>query len=453
LFFSPLFPAYLSISVVPLEFCLLVVALGNIRIYIGFLVNVLLARKEVPRILGEVGIALSLIVFALIRMDAVGVNLAAIFTTSAFLTAVVAFSLQATLGNLWGGIALQLDNTCRIGDWIQIEGVLGQVVGIRWRYTSIATNRNETIIIPNSMLVNNRVTLLARRGDTRIPWRRTVEFAIGYEWPPSRVIAAVAGALSRVDIPNVASMPAPSCILSSFDTSTIRYVVRYWLTDLSDVDWNDSQVRLHAFAALAREGMEIPIPRNELFINPAGDVRDKAAVRERDARIALLKSLELFAPLTDPERAALAAELHPTPFVPGDIPTRQGETADSLYILARGNVGIFRDTAEGDTTARKRLATLTGPGYFGEMGLLTGQPRTATIVAESEVLCYRLDKAGFETIIRARPELAQSLSQTVAERQAANDATLASLSAEARARATGTRAMDIVRRIQQFFGL
>ncbi|TMH00941.1 MAG: cyclic nucleotide-binding domain-containing protein [Betaproteobacteria bacterium] len=199
--------------------------------------------------------------------------------------------------------------------------------------------------------------------------------------------------------------------------------------------------------------MEIPIPRNELFINPAGDVRAKAATRERDARIALLKSLELFAPLTDPERTALAAELQPLPFVAGDVPTRQGETADSLYILARGQVGIFRNATEGDATARQRLATLNGPNYFGEMGLLTGQPRTATIVAESEVLCYRLDKAGFEAIIRARPDLAQSLSQTVAERQAANDATLASLSKEARARATGTRVNELVRRIQQFFGL
>ena len=446
-------PAQLAISVVPRELCLLIVALGNIRIYIAFLVNVLLARRAVPRILGEVGIVLSLVVFALVRMDAVGVNLAAIFTTSAFLTAVIAFSLQATLGNLWGGIALQLDNTCRIGDWIQVEGVLGQVVGIRWRYTSIATNRKETIIIPNSMLVNDRVTLLARRGDSRIPWRRPVEFSIGYEWPPSRVIAAVDSALGRVDIPNVASAPAPSCILGSFDPSSIRYIVRYWLTDLSDVEWTDSQVRLHAFAALAREGMEIPIPRNELFINPAGDVRAKAATRERDARIALLKSLELFAPLTDPERTALAAELQPLPFVAGDVPTRQGETADSLYILARGQVGIFRNATEGDATARQRLATLNGPNYFGEMGLLTGQPRTATIVAESEVLCYRLDKAGFEAIIRARPDLAQSLSQTVAERQAANDATLASLSKEARARATGTRVNELVRRIQQFFGL
>jgi len=69
------------------------------------------------------------------------------------------------------------------------------------------------------------------------------------------------------------------------------------------------------------------------------------------------------------------------------------------------------------------------------------------------VLCYRLDKRGFEAIIHARPELADAMSRTVAERQAANDATLASLSAEARARATGSRASDIMRRIRDFFGL
>jgi CRP-like cAMP-binding protein len=87
------------------------------------------------------------------------------------------------------------------------------------------------------------------------------------------------------------------------------------------------------------------------------------------------------------------------------------------------------------------------------MGLLTGQARTATVIAESEALCYRLDKRGFESIIRARPEIADAMSQTVAARAAANDATLASLSAEARARATGSSASDLVRRIRNFFGL
>jgi CRP-like cAMP-binding protein len=188
-------------------------------------------------------------------------------------------------------------------------------------------------------------------------------------------------------------------------------------------------------------------------MNPASEVRRTAETREREARVLLLKSLELFAALTDQERLALASELKPSPFVVGDIATRQGEPADSLYILARGQVGIFHDSTDGTQPARQRLATLHSPQYFGEMGLLTGQPRTATVAAESDVLCYRLGKPGFEAILRSRPELAEALSHTVVARQAANDATLASLSAEARSRATGTRASDLVRRIQEFFGL
>src|SRR5439155_674988 len=85
--------------------------------------------------------------------------------------------------------------------------------------------------------------------------------------------------------------------------------------------------------------------------------------------------------------------------------------SDSLYILARGEVAIFRD-GEHPKQGRKLLAKLTAPAFFGEMGLLTGQARTATIVAESEALCYRLDKRGFEAIIQARPELAEAMSGT-----------------------------------------
>jgi CRP-like cAMP-binding protein len=169
--------------------------------------------------------------------------------------------------------------------------------------------------------------------------------------------------------------------------------------------------------------------------------------------VTLLKTLELFAPLTDEERLALASELKPSPFVIGDIATRQGEPADSLYILARGQVGVFREGEAGTAPGRHRLAGLSAPAFFGEMGLLTGQPRGATVAAETDALCYRLDKRGFEAIIHARPELADAMSKTVATRQAANDATLASLSADARARATGTRANELVRRIRSFFGL
>jgi small-conductance mechanosensitive channel/CRP-like cAMP-binding protein len=446
-------PAHLAIAAVPREICLVIVAIGVIRVYITFMVNVLLARRAVPRIVGEVSIALSLVVFALIRLDAVGVNLTSLIATTAVGGAAIAFAMQSTLGNLLGGISLQLDNTCRIGDWIEMEGVTGEVVGIRWRYTALATVNNVTIIIPNAQLMNNRVTLLGRRGDQRIPWRRPIEFTVGYEWTPGQVMAVVNAALERVDIPCVAGDPPANCICSGFDGNAIKYIVYYWLTDIKLYMVTDSRVRVHVYAALGRAGMDIPIARSDVYLHSARQLHASRTSEEQEARRGLLRSLELFASLTDEETNALATLLIPTPLALGDVATQQGEPSDSLYILARGKVGIFRDPDGSGPMPRQRLATLVAPQYFGEMGLLTGQARTATILAESEVLCYRLDKRGFEAIIRARPEIADAMSHTVAARQAANDATLASLSADARARAAGKSANDLVRRIRDFFGL
>jgi small-conductance mechanosensitive channel/CRP-like cAMP-binding protein len=448
--FQPI-PSHLAIAVIPREILLLIVAVGNIRIYIAFLVNVLLARRAVPRILGEVAIALSLVVFVLVRLDAIGVNLTSIIATTTVAGAAVAFAMQATLNNLIGGISLQLDNTYRIGDWIEVDGLTGEVVSIRWRYTAITTVTNVTIVIPNGELMKSKVTLLGRRGDERIPWARPIEFGVGYEWQPGQVLAVVHSALERLELPLVASHPRPLCVCAGFDPSAIRYVVYYWLADLKSYLQTDSRVRVHVFAALGRAGMEVPITRQDLYLHSARAMAANLGSVEQKSRVQLLRSLELFAPLTDDETHALAAQLRLAPMASGDMITRQGEPSDSLFILARGEVAIYRDGEH--RQGRKLLAKLSAPAFFGEMGLLTGQARTATILAETEVLCYRLDKHGFEAIIQARPELADAMSRTVTARQAANDATLASLSAEAREQATGTRASELVRRIRQFFGL
>ena len=433
------------------EAMLLLIAVGFIRIAIVFLFQGVLKRLNVPRILADALIVVVLIVFALYRMNAVGVNLASIITTSAIVSGGIALSLREPLENLWGGIALQLDNTCRIGDWIRMDGVSGQIVGIRWRYLSLATNTNETVIIPNSQLTKNRVTVLARRGDDRVPQRRDVEFSVSYDVPPARVIAVVEEALARSEIRNVVANPPILVVCTGFGDSAIHFVVRYGLTNLSAEVWTDSQVRLHVAATLARNGMEMPLPQRVLT---RGRRLGATEVHEREltARSAALSKLELFAALTDAERRALSEELSDWPYVADDIISRQGEPADSMFILAQGRVGVFDDSASG-TGARDRLATLKAPNLFGEMGLLTGQARGATVVAETEVLCYRLDKAGFDSILKARPELVEQLSRVVAARQMANDATLQGLGAEVRARSASTRAADLVRRIKSFFAI
>lgn len=440
-----------TLTLVLREMALLVIAIGMIRIGLAFAFSAVLRKYALPRILGELVIVVVLIGFALYRMSVIGVNLAGLITTSAVVTGVIAFSLKETLMNLWGGIGLQLDNTCRMGDWIRIEGVTGQVVGIRWRYLSVATNNGETVVIPNGHLITNRVMVLARRGDERIAWRREIDVTVAYANPPARVIEVLNAALARAEIQHVAAHPAPATACMEFGDSGIRYAVLYWLTDLATEVWTDSQVRLHIAAALERHGMEIPYPHRVLIKSRALGAQ---AARERDleARVATLARVPLFAPLTDQERGTLAGELTHCPFVAHDVIMRQGEAADSLYILARGHVAIYDDSA-GGTGTRDLLARLEAPEVFGEMGLLTGQPRGATAVAEGEVLCYRLDKEGFDDIVVARPELVEPMSQVVIARQTANDAKLQALSSEARARQTSSRAADLVRRIKSFFSI
>ena len=367
-------PPHLAISVVPREICLLIVALGIIRIYITFLINVLLARRAVPRILGEVSIALSLVVFTLVRLDAVGVNLTSLIATTAVGGAAIAFAMQSTLGNLLGGISLQLDNTCRIGDWIEIEGVTGEVVGIRWRYTALATVNNVTIIIPNAQLMNNRVTLLGRRGDQRIPWRRSVEFMVGYEWTPGQVIAVVNAALERVDIPLVAAEPGANCVCTGFDGNAIKYMVFYWLTDIKQYMVTDSRVRVHVYAALGRAGMDIPIQRSDLYLHSArgqarGPIGRRAGISRRAAQVARAVRV---AHRRGNAGARGAADTHAAR--PGRRRDQAGRALRfAVYSRARQGRDLSRDRPTSTRPTRQRLATLPAPQYFGEMGLLTGQ--------------------------------------------------------------------------------
>jgi small-conductance mechanosensitive channel len=435
------------------EIALLIVAFALVRICVIFLFEVILFQLAVPRMMADVLLVVTLIIYAIYRMNVVGVNLASLITTSAVLTGVIAFSMQEMLGNLWGGIALQADNTCRIGDWVRVDGVVGQVIGIRWRCLAVATNDGETVMMPNAQLVKSRVTVLARRGDMKIPFRRPVEFFVGYDNAPSKVIAAVEAALARAEIPHVAKEPRAVCTCRSFDDNSIRYAVLYWLSDLAFDQVTDSQIRAQVYATLSRHHMEMPLPRRVL-LTPDAVAAQHVAIGERELarRLDVLARLSLFAELTDGERRALAAELSDAPYVVGDVISREGEVSDSLFILADGTVEIAREPADG-AGGRKRLAEQTAPNHFGEMGLLTGQARSATVIARNDVLCYRLEKRGFDAILKARPQIAEAMSQVVAARLAANDATMQALDEVARNRRASGAAGDLLRRIRLFFDL
>jgi CRP-like cAMP-binding protein len=320
------------------------------------------------------------------------------------------------------------------------------VVEIRWRHTAILTRNNERVIVPNSALMKSRFSVIGNPDEEEVRWRRWIWFAVGFDTPPAKVLDTVRQALSGAEIARVAKDPEPTCVLMEFGPGEFKYALRYYLTDPRPDDVVDTQVRLHLVAAFQRAGIALALPEYVFHQIKENQARqDALRARETERRMAALQAVELFAALTPEERLRLAGHLVPAPFAAGDVMTRQGAVAHWLYLLVAGEADVWVDVA-GDP--RRNVATL-GPGtVFGEMGLMTGEPRRATVTAKTDVECYRLDKAGFQEILQARPAIAEQMSQVLAAR-----ATGLQHAAEAANAAAAVRPDTVLQRIRSFFGL
>jgi len=406
-------------------------------------------RLHPPRILQDILIAAGSVGAVVLVAARLGINLSGLLATSAVLTAVIGLALQDTLGNIVSGLALQTDDSIRLDDWIKVGDINGRVVDIRWRYTAIETRNWETVIFPNSMLVKGQVTVLGRRQGQPRQWRRWVWFNVDYRFAPTDVIEAVTQALVDVPIPNVSTDPKPNCILMDFTESYGRYAARYWLTDLHHDDPTDSAVRTRIYFALQRAGLPLSIPAHAIFMTEQTRKRDDRKERkEKKRRLRMLSRISLFASLSGEERETLADGLRFAPFAAGEIMTRQGAEAHWLYIIASGTAKVRLAV---DDEVERDVAELHAGDFFGERSLLTGEPRSATVVAATEVECWRLEKATFQALLDRRPEIADEVAEELTAREMDLEAARENLSAEAAAKRSAQVSRHLADRIRRFF--
>ncbi len=397
-----------------------------------------------PRILHEIVFVLVCVGWGLIRLRKAGLDLGGIVTTSAAITAIIAFSMQETLGNILGGLALQLDKSFQIGDWIVVDGERGKVIEVRWRHTAVLTPNGEVVVLPNSLLMKAKVKVLS---SARHPVsRRTIRFATIDTLAPQEVIGAVEKALRDATLPHVASHPQPDCVVQDYDGGNTMFNVRYWLLDQQHDGAADSVVRLHIFSALRR--IEVPLGRPALDVRVDSKEGAGGTVREQEIerRVHVLSSVPMFSGLQIDELHSVAASLRVTPFMKDDVMTRQGAVAHWLYVLVSGEADVWFESRTGE---RRFLATLMPGAVFGEMGLMTGAARTATVTARTDAECYRIDKEHFQAILLARPELAGELAQIVVGR----NASLAAMRAEEVPDIDGVSDARLVDKIRRFFHL
>jgi small-conductance mechanosensitive channel/CRP-like cAMP-binding protein len=429
---------------------------------LGTLANVILASTvlfegvvmrvlpTLPRIVPDL-VTTGTALVALIRTSSqLGFELSGVIATSAVLTAVIGLALQDTLGNALGGVALQLDRSLRVGDWIKLNDITGCVTEIHWRYTAVETNGWETVIIPNSALMRSQVTVLGRRRGEPVKWRRQVVFEVDYKHAPSDVIRVIERAFAQQQLAHVASEPAPLCVSIGFENGQTRYAARYWLTNPAFEAGVESQVRNRVYYAIARANMELAMPSTAVFLTTEDQAFHAQKLEsEQLTRMAALRKAELFAPLSESELNEIAAHLERAPFTRGEVITREGADAKHLYIVRAGEVSV----RVGGHDDKREVAQLKAGSIFGEMALLTGERRNATLIALSDVECYRLDAEPFRALLSKRADLAERVAQVLAEREVSLLAAKQRLNAAQRDSLHQENKHALAKRIRAFFEL
>ncbi len=335
------------------------------------------------------------------------VPLAPLFTGSTILGIVVGLALQDTLGNLFAGIALQADKPFQVGDVVVFSGKEGGVVeNVSWRGVKIRTFQNKVLIISNAVM-GKEIIEVAPRDNLNA---RLVFFNTLYTNSPTKTIQAVRDTVRQVE--NVSAKIRPVVRIRNLADSGIDWEVKYWLDDYAKFNDTDALVRQRIWYVFNREKIDFAYPTRTVHIVEKAE--ETTFVEYVNTVSEHLQDVPLFVPLGEEELEKLAKASTTRVFAPGEAIVRRGQEGNSMFVIVRGGVKV--QIPENDY--QKTINKLKANDFFGEMSLLTGQPRTATVIAEEETEVIQIKKSALKPLFEANPELMKAICDIIEERRA-----------------------------------
>src|SRR6266576_4483801 len=365
------------------------------------------------------------------------VNLGALFTTSAIFGVILGLALQDTLGNFFAGISLHADRPFQVGDVIVVgpQKHTGVVESITWRAIKIRTFQNHIVLVSNSNVAREAIEVSPRDNLNA----RLVFFGTLYTDSPAKTIHVVREAVRDAD--NVSDKITPIVRIRNLGDFSIEWEVKYWLEDYAKYNDTDALVRQRVWYALRRSGLTFAFPTRTLHLERKAIARPVTAEEQIADR---LSAVDVFSPLSSEELRQLATATVGHVFAPSETLIRAGDEGSSMFVVHNGRVAV----QVADKSGPRTVAVLSEGNFFGEMALFTGEPRTANVVALEETEVLEIGHAAMKHLFETNPSLAESISWTIAERQA--DLAAGSLQAS---QSSIQESAGVLASIKRFFGL
>ena len=360
-----------------------------------------------------------------IVLQSSGFNIASLAVVAGGLGVGIGFGLQDVTKNFVSGLTLLVERKLRVGDFVELDTLSGYIKEVSIRSTLIRTREGGDVVVPNSKLAENRI----------INWsydsfkaRINIPIRVAYESDPVLVTETLlkSAYMERA----VVHDPSPEVIFLGFMESYLSFELRVWVNRIDREPQIKSSLNFSIEYNLRKQGIIIPLPQIELwFRNPEvftanvhqrGESQDITQLKqphltEKPSKPLsiryLLHKVTYFQTFTELELRRLIELGYRKRLQASEILFREGDPGDAFYIILSGSVEVFAEKLN------KHLTTLEAGKFLGELSLMLGIPRTATVRALKDTILFVLNNKGFETLLQEQPELSEVIVQELGKYQ------------------------------------
>ncbi len=402
-------------------------------------------QTPIPQFLREVVggvIFLIVLLFVLSYGYHAEAQLKGLLAGSGVVAIIVGFAAQNLFAGIIGGIAIQINRPYKVGDWLQVGDRFAEVMEINWRSTRLRTNDAIYLDIPNNEMVSH--TIVNLHYPTEVHAIR-IRVGVEYKNPPNRVKDALYRAASTAE--GVLPQPPVKVFLVDFGDSAVIYEIKFYIGNHSRINEINDAVRTNVWYELKRQGITIPFPIRTL------QVERKAAQpmhEEFKEAASILRGEPLFECLSDDQLDHLVRQARLNHFGRGEPVIEEGAAGDSMFVLLRGKANV----CVSKNGSSIQIATLKAGDCFGEMSLLTGEKRSATVRADGDCYVMEIGKPVMAEVLRGAPDCLERLSELLARRKMETEGILKEASrTEEQASREREYTASFIRRLRAFFEL
>lgn len=386
---------------------LFVILIILVKTTVFLIFDFLLSKKQrikYPRLIKDVTvIVLYIIGISLIFKIAFNTELTAVLATSAVLTVVIGFALQDILGDLFSGIALNLEESLRIGDWIKTGDYEGKIEQFRWRCIKILTIDNHLVLIPNRIAAKEEVERFGRASE---PFALRLQIGVSYKNSPDFVISTISDVLSSIT--SILKNPEPMVMVNNFADFAVVYEIKFWINDYAIKDPVKSEIRRKTWYAFKRNNIQIPFPIRDVYIK---DIKKEKPQEITDAQlIDILKRNEIFNTISEKQLENLVEDIEIKSYGKGETLIKEGEVGQYFYHILAGEAEVIKNN--------NVIAIIKADDYVGEMSLFTGEKTTAEVRIKGESKILRISSEKFRETVKLNATMARKLSEVIAGRKA-----------------------------------